>query len=323
MVSCPENIFKINLILPYHILQATMNTGKNRDPKDQFYTDKNVSVHCINMMLETVNASKDDLFIEPSAGDGSFSDYLKNTYKTHAYDIDPKKRYIKTQDFLELDIGGFISDSRRIHSIGNPPFGRQSSLARKFINKCALFSDTISFILPKSFRKSSYQSSFPLRFHLEKEYELDKDAFVIDGKTHDVPCVFQIWVKKDIDRYIEPKPIAVGFKFVKQPTLEDIEFNSKGSPIERKNVFQEAPDFGILRAGGGKKCGRISMQVNNGIKCYPQGWLFIKLDNKYDVDEFYTKYLHIDWTDDSNVGARSICKPVFIKKINELLQSIN
>ena len=84
----------------------------------------------------------------------------------------------------------------RIHCIGNPPFGRQASLARKFIKKCSLFCNTIAFILPRSFKKESYQKAFPLDFHLIKQYDLDQDSFVIlekgIEKIHRVPCIFQI-----------------------------------------------------------------------------------------------------------------------------------
>eukprot|EP01051_Picozoa_sp_SAG22_P000135 SAG22_NODE_2_length_61565_cov_858.782010_71_plen_74_part_00 len=73
-------------------------------------------------------------------------------------------------------------------------------MARKFIKKCSFFvilnakdwgaKPPVSFILPKNFKKESYQRSFPLNFHLMKQYNLDKNSFTIDGKTHDVPCVF-------------------------------------------------------------------------------------------------------------------------------------
>ena len=91
-----------------------------------------------------------------------------------AFDIDPKKDYITKQNFLELGLDkykSYQSEGRKIHCIRNPPFGRQASLARKFIKKCSLFSNTIAFILPKSFRKESYQKAFPLEFHLIKEYD--------------------------------------------------------------------------------------------------------------------------------------------------------
>ena len=217
---------------------------------------------------------------------------------------------------MDLPIDNYLENKNLIHTIGNPPFGRQSSLAKKFIKICALFSETISFILPKSFRKESYQKAFPLNYHLIKELELDKNSFIINGELHDVPCVFQIWQKKENNRYIEPNVKEKGFKFVKKPTVKELE-NSK------INIFDEEPDFGILRAGGGNTCGRLSLEYKDGIKCYPEAWYFVKLDDKYDIKEFIEKYNKINWIDDSNVGARSISKKNFIKSINYILFSMD
>lgn len=295
--------------------------GKNRVISDQFYTKQDISSKCIKLFLEKIKLSDNDFIIEPSAGTGSFSDYFyKNSYNINAFDIDPKQGYIEKCDFLDLDID--IYKNKNVHCIGNPPFGRQSSLAKKFIKKNALFCKTISFILPKSFRKQSFQKSFPLNFHLIEEIDLDKNSFIIDGKAHNVPCVFQIWVKKNEERFIEPKIIENGFHFVKKPILKDIKLDENGYPIKRENLFSEQPDFGILRAGGGNTCGRISLEYKNGISCYPEAWLFIKLDDHYDKNKFYDEYKKIDWIDDSNVGARSIDKQTFIKGINNLLQSL-
>ena len=294
--------------------------GKNRTVTDQFYTKTDVSLKCIEVFLEHIKVNDKDILIEPSAGTGSFSNYFKqNEYNIHAFDIEPKQDYIKESDFLELDTSDF--KNKNVHCIGNPPFGKQSSLAKKFIKKNATFCNTISFILPKSFRKNSYQKCFPLNFHLVKEVDLDKNSFVIDGKTHNVPCVFQIWVKKDEDRYIEPIHKENGFNFVKKPIIKDLEINEEGKPTKRENIFVEEPDFGILRAGGGKKCGRISRDYKDGIGCYPEAWLFIKLDEKYDKNKFFQEYQKIDWNDDSNVGARSIDKQRFTKGINRVLES--
>ena len=294
--------------------------GKKRVVTDQFYTKSDISSRCKKLFLETISINKDDIIIEPSAGSGSFSDYFHNSqYNMDAFDIDPKQEYIKKCDFLDLNIN--IYKNKTVHCIGNPPFGRQSSLAKKFIKKITSFCNTISFILPKSFRKQSFQKSFPLNFHLVKEIDLEKNAFIIDGKTHDVPCIFQIWVKKDKERFVEPKILEKGFHFVKKPILKYIEIDEYEYPIKRENIFSEQPDFGILRAGGGNTCGRISLNYRNGIACYPEAWLFIKLDDHYDKDKFYNEYKKINWMDDSNVGARSIDKQTFIKGINQLLVS--
>lgn len=295
--------------------------GKNREITDQFYTKESVSRKCIDLFMKHVTINENDIIIEPSAGSGSFSDYFKeNEYNIHAFDIDPKKDYIQKCDYLEFDIDVF--KGKPAHCIGNPPFGRQSSLAKKFIKKNTKFCNTISFILPKSFRKQSFQKVFPLNFHLVEEIDLDKNSFEIDGKTHNVPCVFQIWIKKEEKRFIEPKIVEKGFHFVKKPILKNIETDENGYPIKRENIFIEEPDFGILRAGGGNTCGRISLEYKDGISCYPEAWLFIKLDDQYDKQKFYDEYKKIDWTDDSNVGARSIDKQRFIKGINITIENL-
>ena len=318
-----KNLKKSNIVKNQKKEKNSSKTGKNRDLKDQFYTIPSVAEQCIKNFENNIKINENDLIIEPSAGDGSFSNSLLKKYKNiETYDIEPKKDYIIKQDFLKLDTKKYM-DYEKIHAIGNPPFGRQSSLAKKFINKCCLFCDTISFILPKSFRKSSYQKSFLLNFHLIKEYEIEKNAFTINNEIHNVPCVFQIWEKKDIKRDVEEKQIEEGFKFISKPLIEILEVNEKGKQIRKKNIFSENPDFGILRAGGGKKCGRISLNYEDGIKCYPEGWLFIKLNHGFDKDKFYNEYQKIDWSDNSNVGARSISKPTFINKINELIKSID
>ncbi len=298
-----------------------MKKGKKRDPKDQFYTNVGISAHCIEVFQSIVDVALDDILLEPSAGSGSFSDYLlEQCYNVHAYDIEPKKDYIKKQNYLEFDHSKY--NNKTVHCIGNPPFGPQSSLAKKFIKYSCKFCETIAFILPKSFRKDSFQKSFPLNFHLVKEIDLPKNAFIIDGKNHHVPCVFQIWVKKDTERYIEPIVEENGFHFISKPELKDTHFDGGGNPVKRENIFTEEPDFGILRAGGGKKCGRISRDYKDGIACYPEAWLFIKIDDDYDKDKFYGEYKKIDWIDDSNVGARSIDKQKFIRGINKVLENI-
>ena len=114
------------------IIKRMKKKGKKRDPKDQFYTNVGISAHCIEVFQSVVDVAFDDILLEPSAGSGSFSDtLLEQCYNVHAYDIDPKKEYIKKQNYLEFDYS--IYNNKTVHCIGNPPFGTQSSLAKKFI----------------------------------------------------------------------------------------------------------------------------------------------------------------------------------------------
>ncbi len=76
----------------------------------------------------------------------------------------PEHDEIIKQNYLELNYTKMREDFNKIHIIGNPPFGRQSSLAIKFIKKCCEFSNSISFILPKSFKKESMRKSFHNEF---------------------------------------------------------------------------------------------------------------------------------------------------------------
>merc|ERR1712137_1009196 len=88
----------------------------------------------------------------------------------------------------------------KIHVIGNPPFGKQSSLCHRFIKHCATFADSISFILPLAFKKDSNLQKIPLKFHLAGEILLPHDSFQLGHSDYKIPTVFQLWVKADTHR---------------------------------------------------------------------------------------------------------------------------
>ena len=88
----------------------------------------------IDLFHETISVDKDDFIIEPSAGNGSFSQFLQEYTNLKAYDLFPEKEGIIQQDFFTLDIDPLKEEE--CHVLGNPPFGRQSSLAKRFIKKC-------------------------------------------------------------------------------------------------------------------------------------------------------------------------------------------
>jgi hypothetical protein len=194
---------------------------------DKFYTTSETVIECITLLKSTLLIKDTDLIIEPSAGNGAFIkaiESLSNNYKF--YDIAPEHPDILEQDFLSLT----LTSQGPVHFIGNPPFGKQSSLAIKFIKKATSYINTtsISFILPKSFRKDSMQKHFPLSFHLEAEIDLSSNIFLVENKPHNVPCIFQIWVKKDFERKAITKLETNDFTFVKKNESPDISFRRVG-----------------------------------------------------------------------------------------------
>ena len=125
------------------------------------YTNNFIVNEIIKIIKSQNIINKNDLIVEPSAGNGAFINGIKSLSNNYLfYDIKPEHKEIIKQDFLSLDLTNIIKQFDNIHIIGNPPFGRQSAITIKFIKKCCLFSKSISFILPKSFKKDSLKDKF-------------------------------------------------------------------------------------------------------------------------------------------------------------------
>lgn len=272
------------------------NTGLKRNIKDKFYTKNEVVDICVKQLEENIDINDNDICIEPSAGNGSFIENIKSVFKNYKfYDIEPENEEIIKQDYLEFNFNTIIGEKyNKIHILGNPPFGRQSSLAIKFIKKSILYCNSISFILPKSFKKDSLRKHFPLNFHLVHEYDLPKNSFIVDNKEYDVPCVFQIWLKKNINREVPEKLKPNKYKFVK---------------------INENPDISFRRVG--VYAGKIDTNVED--KSI-QSHYFIKFDNNIFTEELLKKLNIIEYNCKNNTaGPRSISKQELIKEFNNVI----
>ena len=182
----------------------TQDTGKLRkNLNDQFYTKESKAKLCVESVLQHIPESSHWLWIEPSAGKGAFLHSVPSSIVKVGVDIDPKDSSIEQADFLQWT----PPQNTKILVFGNPPFGRQSSLAKAFIKKAAGFAECIAFILPRSFKKPSMNRAFPPNFHLLYSMDMDSKSFEVNGEDYSVPCVFQIWRKQDTQRVIE-KPAA-------------------------------------------------------------------------------------------------------------------
>lgn len=174
----------------------TKSKGR-KDLYDRFYTPIETARQC----LELLNLQEYDCIVEPAAGTGNFyTELKKQNNNVFAFDIAPAHEEILNKDFLTLDFSQ-LKDYNNILVCGNPPFGQQNNLAIKFFNKAAQFANTIAFILPLSFKKTSIQNKLDLSFHLINEIILGKINFEVYNQDNiEVPCVFQVWQKQENKR---------------------------------------------------------------------------------------------------------------------------
>lgn len=162
---------------------------------DQFYTNPTYAQSFLDKIKQNLDTESVDILLEPSAGSGSFYNLLSEE-KRIGLDIDPKQKNIVEQNFFDW----YPDITSKVITIGNPPFGKNSSLAVKFFNHAAKFSDAIAFILPKTFNKASIINRLDKNFHLIYNEDVPKNSFIFNNQPYDVPCCAQIWIKKSVDR---------------------------------------------------------------------------------------------------------------------------
>jgi len=235
-----------------------------QDGLDKFYTNKSYSKQCIDKVFDIFDKNKFDLIIEPSCGNGSFLNQIDSEKKI-GIDIEPDlsgKNIIKS-DYLEFEINKIYNN---ILVIGNPPFGKISSLAVKFFNHSASFHNVnvIAFIIPRTFRKISIQNKLNLLFHLVYDEDTSTNPCCFTPKMN-AKCCFQIWIRKSEK---EKR------KIIKLPIIhEDWDFLAFG---EKDKNNQPTPpknaDF-VLRAYGGK-IGEIKEENLEILR--PKSWHWIK-----------------------------------------------
>lgn len=242
---------------------------------DKFYTNVDISINYINKFSEFYDFSSFDFIIEPSAGAGSFLFNIPNENKI-GIDIEPEHDLIKKQDFFTYFPP---KDMKNILTIGNPPFGKVGSLAIKFFNHAAQFSNIIAFIVPRSFRKTAIQNRLDDNFHLIYDDTIPIKPCCFNPEMN-AKCCFQIWEKKNIKRNI---------------TKTDL-FHEDWDFISYKEI--EKADFAIRAYGG--RCGDII--YNDLKKLNHKGWHFIKANiNKESLVE---KIKKLDFINSTNTARQ-------------------
>lgn len=157
---------------------------------DQYYTSEEDMNYCVNKTLDVLqeNGYEVSEFLEPSAGQGVFSNYLYTSGKNViALDIEPKAENIIQADYLTYE----LEYKKGRLTIGNPPFGSRLSLAKKFYKKSIEVGDYISFILPIS---QLNNSEFMYEFDLLYSEDLGELIFSGDRK---VKCCLNVYVRPE------------------------------------------------------------------------------------------------------------------------------
>jgi len=175
----------------------TRTTGK-----EQYYTQTNVVDLCLEKIQEHIDL-QGKMILEPCGGTGEFVEGFMRigipSDKIVSYDIEPKHHMVKLGNYLETQF-----EETNYVSITNPPFGRASSLAKKFFNHAAGHSDYICYLIPRSWRKWTTHNSLDSHFHLIADIEMPQDCFYLPGdddtKEGVLNTVFQIWEKREVKR---------------------------------------------------------------------------------------------------------------------------
>lgn len=255
---------------------------------DKFYTVPAIAERCIQAVgLRFSDWSAWDAVIEPSAGNGSF--FLRLPATSHdkriGLDIAPEHPDIQQQDFLTYTPLQTTSDSTthpRILVIGNPPFGRVSSLAIKFFNHAAKWATVIAFIVPRTFRRISVQNRLDTRFHLVHDEEIPMEPCAFTPPMM-AKCCFQIWERRDTERVKTELPTShADWIFLPFGPKDD-----KGQPTPPRDA-----DFAIRAYGG--KCGELVDTRLDALR--PKSWHWIRCTSRVDKPTLMGRFRSLDYS---------------------------
>jgi hypothetical protein len=290
-ISCI--VLNKNTIIDDTNSDVVVNDDINKDVKvvrdeglDKFYTTPVFAKRCIDKVFELYDISSWDLIVEPSAGNGSFLNQIQCNNKI-GLDISPENGSIIKQDFFTYTPP--IINKFNILVIGNPPFGKVSSLAIKFFNHAAHWANVIAFIIPRTFRRTSVQNRLDEMFHLVYDEEVSNKPCCFSPPMM-VKCCFQIWEKKETKR-----------PFVELPTKHnDWQFLSFGPLDEHGQPTPPMCADIAMRAYGGK-IGEIKKTGLNELR--PKSWHWIK--SNIDIVELINRFQQLDYSNSLNTARQN------------------
>jgi hypothetical protein len=263
--------------------------------KDQFFTPNTTAKYCYSKFLEILETHKDMdndyIYIEPSAGNGSFLKVLPEKRRI-GIDIEPKFPEIKKGNYLYWE----PEKNRKYIVIGNPPFGLRGQLALKFINHSYKFADYVCFILPQLFESDGkgVPRKRVIGYNLIHSEKLNTDFEEPSGKSIKVKCIFQVWSKYHSNPKYTIKQIDTSI--MKIYSLSD---GGTPSTTRNKKMFDKC-DVYLPSTCFGKD----TMKYYNSFQDLPKkrGYGIVFKNNKKNNKK---KFKEIDWSDVAFLSTNS------------------
>lgn len=223
---------------------------------NKYYTRSEVARECSELFERHIGP--DTLIIEPSAGAGAFLNLTDRA--VFAYDIAPEHPEVIARDFLLNELAPVFREIGDVAMLGNPPFGRRSSLAVSFLNRALQVAHTVGFILPASFQRWNTQRKVDWRARLVLDHTLPDEAFSFIGRPYSLRSTFQVWTVRDefSDLRLREAPA------VSHPDFQITEYCPK-SPLTLRHL--EGPwDFAV-RFAGARHFGRVYSAAECDLRC--------------------------------------------------------
>lgn len=272
------------------------NKNSNKLNLDKYYTSYDDMEYVVNKSWDILKENGYEIseFLEPSAGNGVFSNYLSTSgLEVLAIDIEPDGDDIIKADYLTYDLN--YVNGRCV--IGNPPYGNRLNLAINFFKKSIEIADYIVFILPIS-QLNNTQSFY--QFDLLYSEDLGVMTFSNTRKVH---CCLNI--------YVRPKN---GLNKRRLNKLKDITIVRQDSKKYKDFEY----DIRMCYWGDGT-AGKILSENE-----HYSGEYKIKINNENIKSEVIEILTNIDWKKELNSTAMCRIKQYHIinilqKKIPEIL----
>ena len=247
--------------------RGTSKSNGRKDAYDRFYTKGDEANRLVRYMLDRHQEYRtgDFLFIEPSAGTGSFVKALHDNgiQNVLAYDLMPATDSVSGTKITKCDFMSVspsdctyretMYDKSHIVFVGNPPFGIQGNLSIAFVNHCLELGNVVWFILPPTFQKESYLRKVPHGIITDVIKVSDDDYTLPDGSCRRVPSAFiefsYVETKPQmpsIREYADKVPFVLCDRDTAEFSIRRVGGNA-GKASQRTDVSEQSNYFGRLR----------------------------------------------------------------------------